>query len=306
MHFKAVFRVPGAPDPQRMLSVAGRATTINGKVMEATSKQRSLPTRPWFWATRVGRLAWGVAEAAMPRPARSYPGLLFRYWTQVAVILAVLLILFGTLGVEPAQKVGWIVLLAAVGARAVVWIAEALLRPPAPPPVPTPPEDPASPAGPPHVITIKRYKLGRSISIAGYAVGVVAIGLVIGGIWNDGVQIAGWVAVAVAAGLLVAGAAIRGDLPRPRTLLARGLAALIVLVVAGAVVEAIFHLHDDLDKIVTYLPGDHDGGIEHYVRDVWNWFVENIWNRLWPLVARLARPAAAETLAADGNSILER
>ena len=34
------------------------------------------------------------------------------------------LILFGTLGVEAPQKVGWILLFLTVGARAIVWIAK--------------------------------------------------------------------------------------------------------------------------------------------------------------------------------------
>jgi patatin-related protein len=123
---RKAFMLPPPPEPDEMLRVAGRATEITGKVLEDTSKRRAVPSSPWFWAARMGRLAWGVGELAMPRRRRTLPAVLFRYWTQVAILLAGVLILFGVFGVESAQKVGWTLLALVIGTRAVIWLVEAV------------------------------------------------------------------------------------------------------------------------------------------------------------------------------------
>jgi patatin-related protein len=124
-HLRRTYTLPGSPPADTMLRVAGRAADITGKVLEDTSKRRGLPASPWFWASRIGRLAWGIGEVAMPRKPWRIPGLLFRYWSQVAILLAAVLILFGVFGAEGAQKVGWALLAVVFGIRAVVWIVEA-------------------------------------------------------------------------------------------------------------------------------------------------------------------------------------
>ena len=120
------------------------------------------------------------------------------------------------------------------------------------------------------------------MTFTAYGLGVVGIGLVIGGLLNDAVQMADWIVLAVAIVALGVGTGIKGELPALRSVLAKVLAVVIVLVVAAAVVEIVGHGHDDLDKLVSYPPGDQDSGLEERVRDVGNWFVDNVWNRLWP------------------------
>jgi patatin-related protein len=116
-------------DPPAALRTAGRAMQITGKVLGAVTDRYRIPTRPLFWLTRIGRLVWGVGEVAMPRGSRpSVAALMFRHWSQLAILIALILILAGVLGAEGAQKVGWLLLGAVVLARALAWLAGSPIR----------------------------------------------------------------------------------------------------------------------------------------------------------------------------------
>jgi hypothetical protein len=201
----------------------------------------------------------------MPRPARSIPGLLFRYWSQLAIIVAAVLILFGVLGAEGAQKVGWILLGVVLGARAVVWVAEALMAPR---------EDPSAPT------TTRRRIASAATWTARLSVWTVLAGLVMvfAGLFYDPLQEAGWwIVTAGIVGAFVAfvvGVAVAS----PRRLLALGLGLAAIAVVALAAVEVGRHARDDVSAAAEELPGNRGEGFEQTLRDG----AEEVWTRIWP------------------------
>ena len=81
-YFRAHYDVPRQLDPQRTVSLAGRGATIGRAMLDDISKARQVPSHPGFWLSRFGRVAWGLAEVALPgrRPA-GLATLLFRHWT---------------------------------------------------------------------------------------------------------------------------------------------------------------------------------------------------------------------------------
>ena len=270
-HLGKTYELPAAPKADEMLRVSGRAVDITGKVLDDTSKRRALPSSPWFWASRIGRLAWGVGEVAMPRPRRTIPGLLFRYWSQVAILLAAVLIVFGIFGAEAAQKVGWALLGIVVGIRAVVWLAEALTAAPRPAPLAAEPR--RGRTGAERANTVVRW-------IGLVALGVAAVGaaLVVAGIFVDELSEPGWWVVAggLAAALLAYLA--RVALASTRRGLALVLAAAAVGIVALAAFEVARHGREDVDAAASGLPGNRDDGFEETTRDA----AETAWHHVWP------------------------
>jgi len=126
------FKRPKDTDPKDAMSVAGRAANVTSKILDAAAKKRSLPARPGFWLSRLGLLAWGVVELAVPagRPA-TLPALVFRYWAQLALLLGVISILAGILlGVDAAQTVGWVIVGGTLLLLTLVWLTGALLSRP--------------------------------------------------------------------------------------------------------------------------------------------------------------------------------
>jgi patatin-related protein len=278
-HVRTTYEVPRSLDGQTSLGVAGRATRIAGQVLEETSRRRSIPSHPWFWLARIGRLAWGIAEVAMPRKLPTIPGILFRYWSQIAFLLAILLIVFGTLGVAGAQKVGWLLLFIVLGARSIVWLSEALLASPRPAPL--------SARAPP--ITAQSEGAIRVRHLAGHALWVAAIGIACGlvvvliGLLSDAMQRIGWIIVFAAGAVAAVAALARFVLPSPRRAFAQLLALLAIAIVVLAGLEVSRHGGSDISAFVgRVLPGDATGGFESYVRDGWDWFVSEVWSRVWP------------------------
>ncbi|HEY7707712.1 MAG TPA: patatin-like protein [Gaiellaceae bacterium] len=264
-HLRDTYEVPRALDPQAMLSVGGRAMDITGRVLEDVSKRRSVPAKPWFWGSRLGRLAWGIAEVAMPRPARTIPGLLFRYWSQLAILVAAVLILFGVLGAEGAQKVGWILLGIVLGIRTVVWLAEAFM---APPETETPPT---------HVERRVTDAAAWAARVAVWA-GLAGLVLVIAGVFYEPLaEIGWWVVTAGILGVVLAfvvGVAVAS----PRRLVALGFAVLVIGVVALAALEVGRHARGDIEAAAEVLPGNRTDGFEQTMRDG----AEDVWDKLWP------------------------
>jgi hypothetical protein len=248
-----------------MLGVGGRAMDITGRVLDDTSRRRSFPSQPWFWGSRVGRLAWGIAEVAMPRPARSIPGLLFRYWSQLAILLSAILILFGVLGAEGAQKVGWILLGIVLGIRTVVWLAEAFLAPAETGSAPTRLE--------------RRVTDGaaRGARIAVWA-GLAGLVLVIAGVVYEPLAEIGWWVVTVGILGVVLAFVVGVAVASPRRLVALGFAVLVIGVVALAALEVGRHARSDIDAAAEVLPGNRTDGFEQTTRDG----ADDVWDKLWP------------------------
>jgi hypothetical protein len=141
----------------------------------------------------------GVGEVAMPRPRRTIPGLVFRYWSQVAILLAAVLISFGVLGAEGAQKVGWVLLAVVIGIRVVVWLAEALTAQQKPPPLSAtaPPQSEQTSA-------IKASTVAEKLGLVAVGVAVLGGAVVVAGLFEDSFSEPGWwlIAGGVAAALL--------------------------------------------------------------------------------------------------------
>jgi patatin-related protein len=245
--FRATYEVPRQVDPQASMSTAGRAADVGGKVLENASKRRSVPTKPAFWLARLGRLLWGVAEVAVPGGKRiRLPVLLFRHWTFMAVLLGIILILAGALGVEAAQRVGWILLIAAVVARVATWIAGAAMT-----------EPPAALGGmaPPKA---SRRRLPWLALLAGAAL-LVAAAWVDDSPWS-------WLLAAAGVAVLVLGFLL-AFAHRRRLWAAAAVAALAVFALAAL---EFGHIDEDADAAASKLPGDSQSGVEGAVRDAWD------------------------------------
>jgi patatin-related protein len=115
-------------DARSTLRTTGRATRVTGEMLDGIGGSPLLK-RPLRWAIRGGRLAVGLAEAVTPR---SFTQLLLRYWLQVLLLAAVLMILGGTiLGAPATAKAGWVLAAIVFGGRVVLWIVRDLVAPPA-------------------------------------------------------------------------------------------------------------------------------------------------------------------------------
>ena len=272
-HLKETYLPPAQPKADEMLRVAGRAVDITGKVLEETSERRGVPSSPWFWASRIGRLAWGVGEVAMPRPRRSIPGVVFRHWSSLAILLAVVLILAGVVGVEGAQKVGWVLLGAVVGIRALVWVAEALAVPPQRRPLGTA-RPPARPAAGTASRTLRA--LGRVALLVAALGGAVVVVAAFG--FDDQVSKAGWWAVAAGLATALSAYFLRVAIASRHRALALVLAGVAALVLVLASVEVARHGDDDIAVLAELLPGNRSKGFEESARSV----AGEAWRRLWP------------------------
>ncbi len=82
------------PDPAFMLSSAARSSEIVGHMMDAMSERYSFMKKPAAFFVSMGRVSWGVVEAALPR---SMANLLMRYWFKLLLIVEIVMIAGGTL-----------------------------------------------------------------------------------------------------------------------------------------------------------------------------------------------------------------
>lgn len=98
--------VPADPDPVATVGSVARATTITGKILDKIGDDNSI-WLPSTWLVRVGRLLWGLVEVSAPRSIGSLFG---RYWQQLGMVVAIVLIVFGVLkGSSEVATAGWTV-----------------------------------------------------------------------------------------------------------------------------------------------------------------------------------------------------
>ncbi|HWN09297.1 MAG TPA: patatin-like protein [Pyrinomonadaceae bacterium] len=100
-HYVDTFPKRSKLDPESGVRIAARATTVVGKMLENLSSSRRVSTKPALWIARLGRIFWALVEVAVPR---SFADLFFRHWLKLIYFLEALLILGGTLLLEPVVQ----------------------------------------------------------------------------------------------------------------------------------------------------------------------------------------------------------
>lgn len=112
-----------APEPQPdttfMMRSAARSTQIVGHILDTISDEYGALKKPAAFMVRMGRIAWAVVEAAIPR---SIPNLLMHYWFSVLLIVEIVMITGGTLigGSKDVQGLGVKLLVVTLVFRALV------------------------------------------------------------------------------------------------------------------------------------------------------------------------------------------
>lgn len=116
------------PEPDRvfMMRSAARSTQIVGHMLDSIADDYSFTKKPAAFIVRLGRIAWAVVEAAVPR---SIMRLLMRYWFSVLLIAEIVMIAGGTLisKESAAQGLGLKLLVLTLGFRALIEITRLYL-----------------------------------------------------------------------------------------------------------------------------------------------------------------------------------
>ena len=124
-HIADEYEIQREPDRRRMLDVVGRGTSIASEVVGAAADANKAVGRPMFWVGRVGRLLAGLAALATSPSLKYLPRIVFRNVAVIAFLVGIVLIVLGILGVDAAQKAGWVVLAVTGVAQIAVWAATA-------------------------------------------------------------------------------------------------------------------------------------------------------------------------------------
>jgi hypothetical protein len=66
-YFRTRYEVDRAFDPQRAMRLLARSTGIVGEMLESLARRYQVRRESVAWVTRLGRVFWGVVEAAVPR-----------------------------------------------------------------------------------------------------------------------------------------------------------------------------------------------------------------------------------------------
>jgi patatin-related protein len=110
-------------DSPTTLKTVGRLSRVTGQVLDGVSDSAAI-SKPARWLTRLGRVLWGLGEISTPR---SFARLLWTYWAQLLIGVAVLLVIGGAVfGSPAATKTGWILLVLIAGIKVATWVAEDL------------------------------------------------------------------------------------------------------------------------------------------------------------------------------------
>jgi hypothetical protein len=81
------------PDSAFLLQSAARSSEIVGHMLDTMSGKYSFMKKPAAFFVSMGRVSWGVVEAAMPR---SIYNLLMHYWFSLLLIVEIVIIAGGT------------------------------------------------------------------------------------------------------------------------------------------------------------------------------------------------------------------
>jgi patatin-related protein len=98
-YFRTGYEVDRAFDPQQTLRLLARSTRIVGQMLEGLARRYQVRQESVAWVTRLGRIFWGMVEAAVPRGPWN---LLTRNFIYLLYLLEVVLLVGGTLFVNHA------------------------------------------------------------------------------------------------------------------------------------------------------------------------------------------------------------
>jgi len=120
-HYFAVFPKNSRPDPEATLKTASRATTIVGKMFEKLADDQASRGKKYAaWVTRLGLIAWGMAELATPR---SLWNLMFRYWLKLLYAFEIVMIIGATILAKPqVSQFGWTMFGITAAVNTVAWL----------------------------------------------------------------------------------------------------------------------------------------------------------------------------------------
>jgi hypothetical protein len=120
-HYAAVFSKNSRPDPEATLKTASRATTIVGKMFEKLADDQASRGKKYAaWVTRIGLIAWGMAELATPR---SLLNLLFRHWLKLLYAFEIVMIIGATILAKPeVSQFGWTMFGITAAVNTVAWL----------------------------------------------------------------------------------------------------------------------------------------------------------------------------------------
>jgi hypothetical protein len=101
-----------------MVRNAGRASKVFGKVLEGYADAQRLGRERVVWVTRLAQLFWSLVEVAVPG---SVPNLVYRHWLKLLYFFEALMILLGTLLLNPAiQQFGLVAFVVTAASHAAV------------------------------------------------------------------------------------------------------------------------------------------------------------------------------------------
>jgi hypothetical protein len=101
-YFRTRYEVDRRFDPQQTLRLLARSTRIVGEMLEGLARRYQVRQESVAWVTRLGRVFWGIVEAAVPR---SPWNLLTRNFIHLLYLFEVVLLVGGTLFVShPIQE----------------------------------------------------------------------------------------------------------------------------------------------------------------------------------------------------------
>jgi patatin-related protein len=110
-------------DPASTLETAGRLVQVTGEILQGVSNAPAAK-QGGRWVARIGRFVWGMVELAM---SRSMVAMLWRWWAQLLVVVAALMIVGGAILGEPgAVNLGWILLLVVLAVKVTGWVVREL------------------------------------------------------------------------------------------------------------------------------------------------------------------------------------
>lgn len=107
-YYGQAYEVDREVNPLAALRAMSRSSRVFGRILESIADRHNVRATPAAWLTRMSSIFWGLVEVSVPR---SFKALVFRYWLQLVYLVAVIMIVGGTIFVErTVQRFGLLLL----------------------------------------------------------------------------------------------------------------------------------------------------------------------------------------------------